>query len=114
MNDIAKAGRAAGHIMYALYAISLVTAVPALIGVVVAYLGRSDAHVIYRSHLNYGIGAFWMSVIGFILAIILTVLTFGLLSFIAFGIVWLYLAWKTARGWMRLIDDQPAPGYQMG
>ena len=112
MSDVAKAGRAAGHIMYALYAISLLTAFPMFIGVIVAYLGRSDAQVRYRSHLHYGIKAFWMSVIGVIIAFVLAIITLGLLSWLAFGIVWLYVAWKTGRGWMRLIDDLPAPGHR--
>lgn len=112
MSDFARAGRAAGHIMYALYAVSLITGVPMVIGVIIAYLSRSDAQAVYRSHLDYGISAFWMSLLGFVLALIMAIITLGLLSFVAFGIVWLYVAWKTARGWMRLIDDRPAPGYQ--
>lgn len=113
MSDIARRGRAAGHIMYALYAISLVTGVPMVIGVIVAYLSRPDAQILYRSHLQYGIRAFWMSVIGFILAIVFTILTLGLLAWLFFGIVWLYVAWKTVRGWMRLIDERAAPGDQI-
>lgn len=112
MSDFDRAGRAAGHIMYGLYAISLLTALPMVIGVIVAYLARSDAGPIYRSHIDYGIRIFWISLLGLVLAFILAVITFGLLSFLAFGVVWLYIAWKTARGWMRLIDDRPAPGYQ--
>lgn len=110
MSDLARQGRAASHIMYALYAISLVTALPMILGVIVAYFARGDAQLLYRSHLSYGISAFWMSILGVVIALVFSILTVGLLSWLFFGIVWLYVLWKTVRGWMRLLDERPAPG----
>ena len=110
MNELPREGRAASHIMYGCYAISLFTALPMIIGVIVAYLARGDAQILYRTHLSYGISAFWMSVIGLIIAFVLSLITLGLMAWLFFGIVWLYVAWKTLRGWMRLIDERPAPG----
>jgi uncharacterized membrane protein len=101
-------GRAAAHIMYALYAASIVTAVPMLIGAIVAYLGRRDARgTIYAGHLTWGIRTFWWTLLWVIVG---TILTLVLIGWLILGLVWLWFVYRTVRGWLLLFDDRPAPG----
>lgn len=102
------AGRGASHVMYALYAVSLFTGLPMVIGVILAYVTRGGSHSLYRTHLTYGIRAFWWSVLGFLIGMLVWIIGLG---WLVWGLVWIYVAWITARGWLRLFDDRPAPGF---
>lgn len=101
--------RLTGHLVYGLYAVALVTAVPLFIGVIVAYLKRgATAGTIYASHMTWAIRTFW----GFVLANIvgwLLVWTFILMpiGWAVLGLGWLWTAYRVARGWLTLIDDRP-------
>jgi uncharacterized membrane protein len=102
-------GRGAAHVMYALYAASVVTALPMLAGVVVAYLGRADARgTIYRSHLDWGIRTFWWTLLFTVIGLVLTLILIG---WVILGALWLWFVYRTVRGWLRLIDERPAPGH---
>lgn len=94
------------HVVYALYAISIFTGLPALVGVIVAHLQSGPmAPGLTRSHLSWQIRSFWWSivwtVIGF--ALIWVVVGWAIL-----GLTWLWFVYRVARGWLRLIDDLPA------
>jgi uncharacterized membrane protein len=97
----AAPGRAAAHVMYALYAIALFTALPLLAGVVVAYLGRGGADPLYRSHLSWGIRTFWWALLWLVVG---TVLTIVLVGYAILAVLWLWTAYRTIRGWLRLAD----------
>lgn len=94
-------GRAAAHVMYALYAVALFTALPLLAGVVVAYLGRGSADPVYRSHLTWGIRTFWWALLWLVIG---TVLILVLVGYAILAILWLWTAYRTIRGWLRLAD----------
>lgn len=98
----AAPGRAAAHVMYALYAVALFTALPMLAGVVVAYLGRGDADPVYKSHLSWGIRTFWWALLWFIVGAVLVVVLVG---YLILGLVWLWTAYRVIRGWLRLADN---------
>ena len=102
------AGRAGAHLMYGCYAVSLFTAVPMVVGVIAAYLSKGDATPIYRGHLQYGITTFWWSLLWLILGMVLLLVFIG---YVFLFIGWVNMAWRSVRGWMRLIDGRPAPGY---
>ncbi len=99
----AAPGRAAAHLMYALYAVALFTALPMLAGVVVAYIGRGDAAPVYRSHLDWGITTFWVALV---IGIIGFILLFILVGYLVLGLLWLWTAYRIARGWLRLLDGR--------
>lgn len=99
----AAPGRAAAHLMYALYAVALFTAVPMVAGVIVAYLGRGAADPVYRSHLSWGIVTFWVALIVGVLGVILT---FVLVGYLVLGLLWLWTAYRVIRGWLRLADNR--------
>jgi len=94
-------GRAAAHVMYALYAIALFTAVPFFAGVIVAYIGRPGADVVYRSHLSWGIRTFWWALLWFIIGAVLSLVLIG---YVILAILWLWTAYRVIRGWLRLAD----------
>ncbi len=97
----AAPGRAAAHVMYALYAIALFTALPFFIGVIVAYLSRPGAADLYRSHLTWGIRTFWWAVLWTIIGAILSLVLIG---YAILAILWLWTAWRVIRGWLKLAD----------
>ena len=100
----AAPGRAAAHVVYALYAVALFTALPLLAGVIVAYIARGGAESVYRSHLTWSIRTFWWTVLWLIIG---TVLTVVLIGYAILGLLWLWTAYRTTRGWLRLADNLP-------
>ena len=79
--------RAAGdtaRMVYILYLVGLVIGLTAVVGVVLAYLNRSDAPAWVRSHYDFQIRTFWLSFLWFIVG---TLLTFVLIGWMVF-LVW--------------------------
>jgi uncharacterized membrane protein len=97
-------GRAAAHVMYALYAIALFTALPFFVGVIVAYFGRGGAETVYRSHLSWGIRTFWWALFWFVIGAVLSLVLIG---YVILAILWLWTAYRVIRGWLRLADGLP-------
>jgi uncharacterized membrane protein len=84
-----------------------------VIALVVNYIKRDDARgSIYASHMNWMIRTFWWTlfwlVVSFLPALLLTVITFGLLSFLFLvPVVW-YL-YRMIKGVLWLNDGRPMP-----
>jgi uncharacterized membrane protein len=84
-----------------------------VIALVVNYIKRDDARgSIYESHMNWMIRTFWWTlfwvVVSFLPALLLTVITFGLLSFLFLvPVVW-YL-YRMIKGVLWLNDGRPMP-----
>lgn len=102
IGENAAPGRAAAHLMYALYAVALFTALPMFAGVIIAYVGRGSAEPVYRSHLDWGITTFWVALL---IGIIGFVLLFILIGYLVLGLLWLWTAYRIIRGWLRLLDN---------
>lgn len=105
-----KAGRDAAHAMYIVYAVALFTGFPMFIGVLIAYLSRGNAGRVMRSHFSHGIVTFWWTLIIGAIGVILTIVVIG---WAIIGLVWLWSAYRILRGWVRLFDERPAPGYEV-
>ena len=92
-------------IVYALYALGLVSLITPLAGVVVAYVKRGDMRgTFYESHMTYLIKTFWMALgVGLV----------GLLTLwlvVGFGIWLLLLVWfvyRVVAGFVKLTDGKP-------
>jgi uncharacterized membrane protein len=107
-------------VVYGLYLIALATAVPVLIGVVVAYASRDSAGPAMRSHFDFQIRTFWMSIAWWLVGALLIAVGFPL-SFVliglpilwaGFGIVGLVTIWyalRTIVGVVHLANGQPYP-----
>jgi len=100
-----RGARFAMHLVYGLYLISLFTAVPAFLGVIVAYAKRRDAAgTIEASHYRYAIRTFWWGLFWLVVAILLKVVLVG---FVVLALLWLWFLWRTCIGWLALLDDRP-------
>jgi uncharacterized membrane protein len=97
------------HIIYGLYTASLVTAVPALLGVLLAHLKRADLSGSWlESHATWQIRTFWIMLIASIISAVLSA-TFLLipLAVLLSGLTWLWFAYRAIKGWLRLNDQRP-------
>ena len=103
-----QAGRAGAHLMYACYAVSLFTGLPMFVGVIIAYVSRGGSEPLYKGHLHYGITTFWWSLLFLVIGLVLMLVLVG---YVFLAIAWIYMLWRTVRGWWRLIDAQSAPGF---
>jgi len=84
-----------------------------VIALIVNYIKRDDARgTIYESHMNWMIRTFWWTlfwvIVSFLPALLLTVLTFGFLSFLFLVPVIWYL-YRMIKGVLWLNDARPMP-----
>jgi uncharacterized membrane protein len=111
------------HVVYALHACALVAGIagtatvvgsfvgslPSIVAVVLNYAKRGAAHATWaESHYSWQIRTFWFALAWFLLgwALILTVVgaLVGIPLLIALT---LWLLYRIARGWLRLMDRKP-------
>ncbi len=101
--------RLALHIVYGLYALSLVTALPSILGAILVFLKREDMRGSWlESHATWQIRTFFIMLISSILSAAMAA-TFILIPFAALlaGVTWLWFAYRTIKGWLKLSDDAP-------
>jgi uncharacterized membrane protein len=93
------------HVVYALYALSVVFQIPGMLGVILAYLKRGEvAGTWLETHVSWQIRTFWwwllMVVVGWLTVIVLI----GWAILLA---AHLWLIYRIIRGWVVLADDRP-------
>jgi uncharacterized membrane protein len=106
---LAENDRLAVHIVYGLYALSLVTALPSLLGVILAYVKRPDMRGTWlESHATWQIRTFFIMLISSIVSAAM-VATFVLIPIagILTGLTWLWFAYRTIKGWLKLSNEAP-------
>jgi len=113
----------AAHIVYGLHAFAIVVgitrattviggfvgSVPSIIGVIISYVKRGSARGTWAaSHYRWQIRTFWFALLWLIISLLLVVTLVGapagLILLIALT---LWLIYRIARGWLRLLDKQP-------
>ena len=99
------------HIVYALYAAALLSAVPSILGVILAYLKRPEIRGSWlESHATWQIRTFWIT---FILGIISAAMaaTFILFPVAALlgAITWCWFAWRVLKGWFAMSREDAIP-----
>jgi len=93
------------HVVYALYAASVVTAVPGMFGVILAYLKRGEIAGTYlESHITWQIRTFWTWLLMWAIGV---VLAFVLIGWLVIGGAQLWLIYRIIKGWLVLIDERP-------
>ena len=113
----------AAHIVYGLHAFAIVLgitgsatviggfvgSVPSIIAVIINYLKRGGAQGSWAaSHYRWQIRTFWFALLWLLIAVLLVVTMIGALFGLGLLIaVTLWLIYRIARGWMRLLDRQP-------
>jgi uncharacterized membrane protein len=92
-------------VVYALYIAAFCNGFTALVGVIIAYVKRSDARgTIYESHFTNAIEVFWISLVIGLIAIPLWFLFF-LGALIHLGLIVWYL-YRSIKGLVRVLDGR--------
>ena len=84
-----------------------------VVALIINYVKRGDARgTVYESHMNWMISTFWWTlfwvVVSFIPSLVLTVVSFGLLSFL-FVIPGAWFLYRMLKGLLRLNDGAGVP-----
>jgi uncharacterized membrane protein len=115
----AEPGRGAAFLVYALYLLSIPSAgLFALVGVIVALVGRDGSGPLARAHLDdqvrFWFVAFWWAVaialatlFGWILTIVLIGFPILMLAWVASLIVGIWFTVKSLLGLLKLLDNRP-------
>ena len=82
-----------------------------VVALIINYIKRDDATgTIYRSHMDWMIATFWWTlfwvVVAFVPSLLLTMVTFGLLSWL-FLVPCLWFLYRMVKGLLRLVDARP-------
>ncbi|MEH6576035.1 MAG: hypothetical protein V7731_03060 [Amphritea sp.] len=91
-------------IVYILYLVSLVVGVTALVGLVMAYIYRSDAPQWLKTHYQWQIRTFWIGLLYTVIGIISSFILIGYLILI-FNLVWFIV--RSVKGLSALEKKQP-------
>jgi uncharacterized membrane protein len=113
----------AAHIVYGLHALAIVLgitgsatvvggfvgSVPSIIAVIISYLKRGSARDTWAaSHYRWQIRTFWFALLWLIIALLLVVTLVGApVGLVLLVGLTLWLIYRVARGWLRLLDRQP-------
>jgi len=113
----------AAHIVYGLHSFAIVLgivgsttviggflgSVPSIIAVILSYVKRGDALGSWaESHFRWQIRTFWYALLWLVIAVLLIVTLIGAPVGLAMLItVTIWLIYRIARGWMRLLGKQP-------
>lgn len=93
------------HVVYALYALSVVLAIPGMFGVILAWLKRGDVAGSYlESHVVWQVRTFWIWLAMWVAG---AVLVFVLIGWLVLGAAQLWLVYRIIKGWLLLIDGRP-------
>jgi uncharacterized membrane protein len=113
----------AAHVVYGLHSFAIVLGIvgsatviggflgslPSIIAVILSYVKRGDATGSWaESHFRWQIRTFWFALLWLIIAVLLIVTLLGApLGFAMLITVTVWLIYRIARGWIRLLGKQP-------
>jgi len=113
----------AAHIVYGLHAFAIVLgitgsatviggfvgSVPSIIAVIISYVKRGGARGTWAaSHYRWQIRTFWFALLWLIIGVLLFVTLVGApVGLILLIALTLWLIYRIARGWLRLLDKKP-------
>jgi uncharacterized membrane protein len=113
----------AAHIVYGLHSFAIVLgvvgsatviggflgSVPSVIAVILSYVKRGDARGSWaESHFRWQIRTFWFALLWLVIAMLLIVTLIGApIGLTMLVTVTIWLIYRIARGWIRLLDRQP-------
>jgi len=101
-----QSGRDLATLVYLIQAISLFTAVPFFIGVLINYFKRGDVRgTLAESHFRWQIRTFWFWLLWTVIG---TATVWILIGFAFLGIAWIWAVYRVIRGWLTLADNRPA------
>jgi uncharacterized membrane protein len=106
---VAESTKSNALIIYVLYLVSLVVGITAIVGVIMAYVSKTDAPEWLKSHYIFLIRTFWIGLLYTVIGIVLTVVVIGFLILL-FALIWWIV--RCAQGLNLLSKNQPVPNYQ--
>ncbi len=74
------------RLVYILYLVSFVIGITCIVGLVFAYMNRSKAEPWLQTHYTYLIRTFWIGVLAFFVALVLTIILVGIPLMIAIAV----------------------------
>ena len=93
------------HVVYGLYAIGYVTGITYIIGLILAYVKRSDARGTWvESHYTWQIRTFWYSLLLTVIGVLLYIIIIGW-AILAMVAVW--GIYRLVKGWIMLANRRP-------
>lgn len=96
--------RTPAHISYAIMAVSVFTAFPMFIAVIISWLNRGRViNPLLIAHYSWQIRTFWINLI---VGIIGVILTFVMIGWVVLAINQLWLIYRVAAGWYFLANDR--------
>ena len=92
-------------VVYGLQALSLLTVITLLVGVIVNYVKLDDVRgTLYESHFRWQIRTFWWSVVWFVLGALTWIILVG---WVVLGVAGIWFIYRIAKGWLNLNDGKP-------
>ena len=98
------------RVIYVLYALGYFTVLTAIVGLVLAYGTRGRAGAVTRSHLDFQIRTFWLSVLWGVVSVLLMLVLVGFLTY-ALLVVWGLV--RVVTGLILANDGKPVSGTRM-
>jgi uncharacterized membrane protein len=93
------------HVLYALYAASLISGITIIVAIILNYVKRDDvAGTLYESHFRWQIRTFWYSLLWGVLGGLTFLLFIGIVIWIVAGVWFIY---RIAKGWLHLSESKP-------
>ncbi len=113
------------HVIYALHSLTVLTGLltpvfivtafvtgwPSILAVILNYLKRGRVKGSFlESHFRWQIRTFWFALLWIVVALLLVLSLFGLpLAWVVVAVSGLWVLYRVARGWLRLLDREPMP-----
>ncbi|MGB8339795.1 MAG: hypothetical protein WCE43_13165 [Burkholderiales bacterium] len=93
------------HIIYALYALSILVGLTAIAGIIMNYVKRDDVKGTWlESHFNWQIRTFWWGLLWGVIGMITMVIGIG---FIILPIAGIWVLYRIIKGWLKLNENKP-------
>jgi uncharacterized membrane protein len=98
-------GRIGTMIVYALYGLSFLAAIPGIIGLIVAYVLRDDySKTVYGSHMTWLIRTFWLGILYTFISFVTSFILIGMLFYVLTAI-WFII--RVVVGAIKAWDGKP-------
>ena len=92
-------------IIYILYMAAILVGITSIVGVIMAYVKRADfAGTEYEDHITYLIRTFWISLGGYVIGVILSMVFIGV--FVIFA-VFIWFIYRIVVGFIKFNDNKP-------
>src|SRR5262245_12262702 len=100
----ADANRSITQVIYALYALSIVSGITYIVAIIFNYVKKDDVvGTIYESHFTWQIRTFWYSLLWGCLG---WVTVWIIVGFFVWAVAGIWFIYRIAKGWLRLTEGK--------